>query len=96
MTNNLLIEASLFGYDTFADVANYPSTPGLPKLPTGNAVERGWEAVPELLVPVADSNLPPGNLLENPGVDLADVGVLVGQPAGTFTSAAHFYPLFPI
>ena len=91
MTNTLLVEASLFGYDTFASVADYPDSPYLPKLPTGNAVERGWEAVPELLVPAADPNLPPVNLLESPGVDLADVGVLVGQPAGTFTSAAHFY-----
>jgi hypothetical protein len=78
MINRQLVEASLFGYDTFADVANYTSSPALPKLPTGNAVDRGW--VPLTL---------PG--LDSPGVDLADVGVLVGQPAGTFTSAAHFY-----
>ncbi len=78
MTNNLLVEASLFGYDTFASVADYQSTPDLPKLPTGNAVERGW-------VPLAL----PG--LASPGVDLADVGLSVGLPAGTFTSAAHFY-----
>lgn len=78
MTNTLLVEAGLFAYDTFANVANYPSTPSLPKLPTGNAVDRGW-------VPLAL----PG--LASPGVDLADVGLIVGQPAGTFTSAAHFY-----
>lgn len=78
MTSSLLIEASLFGYDTFADVANYSSTPALPKLPTGNAGDRGW-------VPLAL----PG--LASPGVDLADVGSSVGLPADTFTSAAHFY-----
>lgn len=78
MINRQLVEASLFGYDTFADVADYPSTEALPKLPTGNAVDRGW-------VPLAL----PG--LESPGVDRADIGVLAGLPAGTFTSAAHFY-----
>ena len=78
MTKGQLVESALFGYDTFANVANYASTSALPKLPTGNAVERGW--APLVL---------PG--LHSPGVDLADIGVLVGQPAGTFTSAAHFY-----
>lgn len=78
MTNRQLVESALFGYDTFANVADYPSTSALPKLPTGNAVDRGW-------MPLAL----PG--LESPGVDLADVGVQVGQPAGVFTSAAHFY-----
>jgi hypothetical protein len=78
MTNNLLVEASLFAYDTFADVANYSSTEGLPKLPTGNAVDRGWMPL----------ELPE---FENPGVDLADVGKLANLPPGVFTSAAHFY-----
>jgi hypothetical protein len=77
MTNTLLVEASLFAYDTFASVADYPSTPALPKLPTGNAVDRGW-------TPLGLAGL------ASPGVDLADVGALVGMP-GLFTSAAHFY-----
>ena len=79
MTNSLLVEASLFGYDTFASVADYPDSPYLPKLPTGNAVDRGWTPL-EL-----------EGLTESPGVDLADVGALVGLPEGLFTSAAHFY-----
>ncbi len=87
--NGQLVEAALFGYDTFADVGDYPSTPALPKLPTGNAVDRGWVPVPELTLPDPENaNI---NLLESPGVDRADIGVQVGLPAGTFTSAAHFY-----
>ncbi len=78
MINRQLVEAALFGYDTFADVADYPSTPVLPKLPTGNAVDRGW-------VPLALQGL------ESQGVDRVDIGVQVGLPSGTFTSAAHFY-----
>jgi hypothetical protein len=56
MTNKLLVESSLFAYDTFADVADYSSTDRLPELPTGNAVDRGWTPL----------ELPE---LENPGVD---------------------------
>lgn len=78
MINRQLVESALFGYDTFADLANYPSTQALPTLPTGNAVDRGW-------VPLPLSGL------DSPGVDLADIGVEVGLPAGLFTSAAHFY-----
>ena len=81
MTNKLLIEASLFGWDTFFDTANYTGTADIPKLPTGNAVERGWTPLPL-----------PG--LTSPGVQLADLSAFtIGTPldGATITSAAHFY-----
>jgi hypothetical protein len=39
----LLTEAALLSYDTGFDRADYDATPTRPVLPTGNAVDRGWQ-----------------------------------------------------
>ena len=39
-TNAILLESSLFSYDTFFNSADYAGTALLPKLATGNAVDR--------------------------------------------------------
>jgi hypothetical protein len=40
MISRLLVEVSLSGYDTFADVTDYASSAELPNLPADNAVHR--------------------------------------------------------
>jgi hypothetical protein len=88
MSNKLLIEASLFGYDTFFDKANYADTLGLLPAPAVNAVDRGWTALNLPAVPVLDLAAISG------GIDLQDLTpYTIGTPleGASITSAAHFY-----
>ena len=82
MTNKLLIEASLFGYDTFFDTADYTDTLRLLPGPAVNAPDRGWTPL----------NVP--GLIDQ-GVNLGDLTPFIPADSpiagATITTAAHFY-----
>lgn len=77
--DGLLVEAALFGSDTFFDVPDHPPSA---ELPYPNAVSRGWQ--PLSLGPLAPV-----------GVQLVDLSAFVppelGGPDVEMDSAAHFY-----
>ncbi len=81
VANPLLVESSLFAYDTFFSEPDYAGTAAMPKLATGNAVERGWTPVD---LPGAAN-----------GVQTVDLSGFVPPDSpiagATITSAVHFY-----
>jgi hypothetical protein len=88
VANPLLTEAALLGYDTAFDTSDYTGRPDRPVLPTGNAVDRGWQPL-DAVVPGGVQIVPLDTVA--PGVPFSSAAhFYVGEVAGERTLAIAF------